>query len=142
MTAALMVCANMRQVVKNANTLNSWKEIACYLGRGVRTVQRWEAELNLPVHRMGASERSPVFAFRAELDAWLWRQSLVQVQIPAGCPGIGKPEGIDHRTPLGRSAHLTNKTLQLSEKQQAHTRSLMEQIQRMANLLPHITKAV
>ncbi len=29
--------------------LNSWKEIACYLGRGVRTVQRYERDLGLPV---------------------------------------------------------------------------------------------
>lgn len=40
------------------------------MGRGVRTVQRWEAELRLPVHRVG-SERGSVFAFRAELDNWL-----------------------------------------------------------------------
>jgi excisionase family DNA binding protein len=44
--------------------LNSWKEIAGYLGRGVRTVQRWEQELHLPVHRMGKGRRSPVFAGR------------------------------------------------------------------------------
>lgn len=29
---------------KNAEVLNSWKEIARYLGRGVRTVQRWDAD--------------------------------------------------------------------------------------------------
>jgi hypothetical protein len=28
--------------------LNSWKEIAAYLNRGIRTVQRWEAELGMP----------------------------------------------------------------------------------------------
>jgi hypothetical protein len=32
--------------------LDSWKEIASYLGRGVRTVQRWECEEGLPVHRL------------------------------------------------------------------------------------------
>ena len=31
--------------------LNTWKEIATYMGRGVRTVQRWERELGLPVRR-------------------------------------------------------------------------------------------
>jgi hypothetical protein len=29
----------------------SWKEIAAYLGREVRTVQRWENTEGLPVHR-------------------------------------------------------------------------------------------
>ncbi len=50
--------------------LSSWKEIAAYLGKGVRTVQRWEAEMGLPVHRPG-SERHIVIAIPAELDAWV-----------------------------------------------------------------------
>ena len=35
----------------HSDLLNSWKEIADYLGRGVRTAQRWEVELHLPVRR-------------------------------------------------------------------------------------------
>ena len=35
----------------HSSVLNSWKEIASYLGRSVRTVQRWEREFGLPVHR-------------------------------------------------------------------------------------------
>jgi len=54
-----------------AAVLNSWKEVAAYMGRGVRTVQRWEATLGLPIHRAGSTERSPVLAFPRELDAWL-----------------------------------------------------------------------
>src|SRR6187455_540954 len=51
--------------------LDSWKEIAGYLKRGVRTVQRWERVSGLPVRRV-ASQRGAVYAFRAELDTW-WR---------------------------------------------------------------------
>lgn len=51
--------------------LNSWKEIAAYLGRGVRTVQRWEAQLELPVHRPAGKEHGTVLAFSSELDNWL-----------------------------------------------------------------------
>lgn len=51
--------------------LNSWKEIARYLDRGVRTAQRWEAELNLPVRRPRSKGRSPVMALRSEIDLWL-----------------------------------------------------------------------
>jgi len=54
-----------------SDTLNSWKEIAHYLDRGVRTVQRWERELSLPVRRPHGTKRSPVFAVRSEIDAWL-----------------------------------------------------------------------
>jgi hypothetical protein len=50
--------------------LNSWKEIATYMDRGVRTVQRWENE-GLPIRRLGVGKRAPVFAFAAELDHWL-----------------------------------------------------------------------
>src|ERR1035441_3364214 len=35
-----------------ADRLDSWKEVAAYLKRGARTVQRWEREKALPVHRL------------------------------------------------------------------------------------------
>jgi TolB-like protein/Flp pilus assembly protein TadD len=50
--------------------LDSWKEIAAYLRRGARTVQRWEAEEGLPVHRLQHEKLGSVYAFPAELDAW------------------------------------------------------------------------
>ncbi|MGI9103839.1 MAG: hypothetical protein ACR2IF_15475 [Terriglobales bacterium] len=56
---------------QRARMLNSWKEVARYLGRGVRTVQRWEIELGLPTHRPKGRERSAVIAFPDELDAWV-----------------------------------------------------------------------
>jgi CheY-like chemotaxis protein len=51
--------------------LSSWKEIAAYLGRSVRTVQRMEVELGLPVRRPKGHARSSVMAIPQELDAWL-----------------------------------------------------------------------
>lgn len=56
--------------------LNSWKEIAAYLRRGLRTVQRWESELDLPIRRPLGRRRGPVMAFPEELDEWLRRGSL------------------------------------------------------------------
>ena len=50
--------------------LDSWKEIASFLGRGIRTVQRWEREEGLPVHRLPHAERGSVFADSTELTAW------------------------------------------------------------------------
>jgi hypothetical protein len=49
--------------------LDSWKEIAAYLRKGLRTVQRWERTEGLPVRRLG---QGSVFAYNSELDAW-WR---------------------------------------------------------------------
>ena len=51
--------------------LTSWKDISAYLNRGIRTVQRWEYSLKLPVHRIGVGSRAPVFAFRCEINRWL-----------------------------------------------------------------------
>jgi hypothetical protein len=51
--------------------LNGWKDIATCLGKGVRTVQRWEREYGLPVHRIGREGGEIVFALRSELDAWM-----------------------------------------------------------------------
>lgn len=61
--------------------LNSWKEIAQYLGRGVRTVQRWEAELGLPVRRPRGKSRSAVIALTSELDRWMASTPLHALQI-------------------------------------------------------------
>jgi len=53
--------------------LHSWKDIATYLGRGVRTIQRYEVQFDLPVRRPAGASRSAVLAFSDELDAWLNR---------------------------------------------------------------------
>jgi Tol biopolymer transport system component len=50
--------------------LDSWKEIAAYLGRGIRTVQRWEREEGLPVHRLVHEKRGSIYARRDELAGW------------------------------------------------------------------------
>jgi hypothetical protein len=53
------------------NVLSSWKEIASYVGRSIRTVQRWERELGLPVHRPTGKSDGVVIALPSELDAWV-----------------------------------------------------------------------
>lgn len=47
--------------------LDSWKAIAAYFGKSVRTVQNWEKRLGLPVRRLGGTR---VQAFVGELEAW------------------------------------------------------------------------
>ncbi|MBI3474080.1 MAG: PD40 domain-containing protein [Candidatus Solibacter usitatus] len=50
--------------------LESWKEIAAYLRRDLRTVQRWEKQEALPVHRHLHNKLGTVYAFKHELEAW------------------------------------------------------------------------
>jgi TolB-like protein/Tfp pilus assembly protein PilF len=53
-----------------ADFLDSWKEIAVYLERDIRTVQRWEKFESLPVHRHVHEKQGTVFAYRSEIDIW------------------------------------------------------------------------
>jgi Tfp pilus assembly protein PilF len=51
--------------------LETWKEVAAFLGKDERTAKRWEAERGLPIHRLPGEHRSRIYAETAELEAWL-----------------------------------------------------------------------
>jgi hypothetical protein len=51
--------------------LSGWKEIATYLNKGVRTVQRYERQMGLPVRRPAGRVCGSVVAVKAELDGWV-----------------------------------------------------------------------
>lgn len=68
-----MVDASGKQI------LDSWKEIAHYLNREVRTCYRWQKDLGLPVYRIdNRSSRSKVFAYKSEIDQWLKERTRCQ----------------------------------------------------------------
>ena len=67
--------------------LDSWKELAVYLGREVRTVQRWEKSEGLPVRRHDHAKASSVYAFKREIDAWLQSRSQFPSQKTASKEG-------------------------------------------------------
>jgi TolB-like protein/Tfp pilus assembly protein PilF len=81
--------------------LDSWKEIAAYLGREVRTVQGWEKLEGLPIHRHLHSRQGSVYAFKTEMDAWREaRKGVSEAPTPvllkeAPAAGLGR-----YRTPL------------------------------------------
>jgi hypothetical protein len=57
--------------VGGGDRLDSWKAIASYLGKDAGTVRRWERTRGLPVHRVPGGKGTSVYAFSAEIDAWL-----------------------------------------------------------------------
>ncbi len=62
--------------MKNSEILDSWKAIADYLNRKIRTCYRWEKELGLPVYQIdNDSSRSKVFAYKSEIDQWLKKRT-------------------------------------------------------------------
>lgn len=71
--------------------LQTWGEIATYLGKSVRTVQLWEKTRELPIHRTDTG----IFAYIKELDEWL-RQREIPVQRP---PVVASPEPPTARRP-------------------------------------------
>jgi hypothetical protein len=58
-------------VSEAGDRLESWKEIATYLNRGVSTVQRWEREEGLPAHRQHHDSLGSIYAYKHELEAWM-----------------------------------------------------------------------
>jgi Tol biopolymer transport system component len=76
--------------------LDSWKEIAAYLNRDVRTVQRWEKTANLPVRRLQNPGLRAVFAYTAELDDWLRHQSPPATEQDSEAPAVETPPASSH----------------------------------------------
>lgn len=72
--------------------LDSWKEIAAYLDRDVRTVQRWERTDELPVRRLQHSKLASVYAYAGELDDWRARREPADATAdpPAAVAGRGR----------------------------------------------------
>ena len=55
--------------------LESWKEIAVFLRRDIRTVQRWEKTEAMPVHRHLHDKLGSIYAFKSELLEWQRQRS-------------------------------------------------------------------
>ncbi|MGZ5514948.1 MAG: FG-GAP repeat domain-containing protein [Candidatus Aminicenantales bacterium] len=67
---------------KKENILTSWKEIAAYLDRDVRTCVRWEQRYGLPIHRLERDSKAKVFAYKDQIDDWLAQRSAVEPARP------------------------------------------------------------
>jgi excisionase family DNA binding protein len=109
--------ANSVKITQPA-VLSSWKEIAAYLGKGVRTVQRWEQQDGLPVRRIAGT--SKIVAYREELDRWLHAQ-------PAQHSGAIHPvsanqyEQVRRNIEIGRALRKENSLLIQSMKEAMRT---------------------
>ena len=124
--------AMVKAPANTKSTLNSWKEIAVFLGRGVRTVQRWERELGLPVRRVRRTEHSPVFAYRRELQAWVNSRSALPSQTPVT---VGRQLRLRHSEIHGvaeetmrRSQHLVRELGSLLVEQSNRTEALAQSL--------------
>src|SRR5260221_9843636 len=72
--------------------LESWGEIASYLRREIRTVQRWEKTLGLPIPRLQVGKQSSVYAYPSELDKWyLEREPVIKEDDAPVEPALAEP---------------------------------------------------
>lgn len=81
-------------VMATGKRLESWKEIAEYLRRGVTTVQRWEREEGLPIHRHVHGTGGSVFAFADDLDRWRTSREPSPLGVAAGGHAIASSEDV------------------------------------------------
>ena len=113
------------KAVHQANMLSCWKDIAHYMGRSVRTVQRWEQQAGLPVLRPAShGPKSQILLDRREADAWMASRSL---------PVTGSRRGVRVRASR-RTARLEN-DLRAARRLLTAKQALTEQVNRHVLLL-------
>jgi len=112
--------------------LTSWKEIASYLGKGVRTVQRWEQQFGLPVRRPNEKAKGIVHATREELDQWLARQWSQRPKEFARAVGIDSVYIDSLRASMKQSAELRHANRLLLEDVRISLRNVHRECQTLA----------
>lgn len=100
MTRAVATPASQRK------RLDSWKAIAEYLGRNVRTVTRWAEQRDLPVHRVPGGKRQSVFAYSDEIDEWLNSQGRKNYRLNTRPEGSHKTEPISSARDVDATDHI------------------------------------
>jgi tetratricopeptide (TPR) repeat protein len=60
-----------QSIGQDGDRLDSWKKIAAYLGKDVRTAMRWSKDEGMPVYRHSGSKRGAIYAYRSEIDDWI-----------------------------------------------------------------------
>jgi hypothetical protein len=123
-------------ISEESTVLSSWKDIARYLGKGVRTVQRWERHLGLPVRRpTGASQKSAVLLHRGEVDAWLATRFSARTIEKSKVQQVGEPL-IAERARLKEGIQTAR---QLRETHQTLTQQISESIRLLTERCDHLT---
>ena len=105
--------------------LSGWKEIAAYLGKGVRTVQRYERHMGLPVRRPARKARGSVLAARAELDKWMSAQPLREAfQVERTLPNASRAASAALKESVANMRRLREEMLELREELRASVEKL------------------
>jgi hypothetical protein len=110
-------------VVTNGNrpsVLTCWKDIANYMGKGVRTVQRWEQEFGLPVRRPLGSSKKAVLARPSDLDAWVALRCGARNPLPSAVPNDNRCDAVMRLAALSAQ-------IETARQLRDHSRRLMDE---------------
>src|SRR6185312_6965982 len=101
-----------------------------------RTVQRWEAELGLPVRRPRGKSRSAVVAMRTEIDEWLRACPVSTCEQPA------KPAPVELKSPLTPGFEGISSTRELVARSQALGETLAHSRQEFDRALGRLVRNI
>ena len=117
------------------SVLTSWKEVAAYFGKGVRTVQRWEKYDGLPVRRLSGSTK--IIVHRHELDHWLRSQAISSSRTVEPIPNPLAVE-ILQQIEISKALRAANHELRHSVNAAAH--ELIAECRRLANSCTNVAQ--
>jgi hypothetical protein len=117
------------QRIEHGEIFSGWKDVAGYLGKGVRTAQRYERDLKLPIRRPGGKSKGAVVALKADLDSWLINIPLLE--------GFGRPvPAIENRALL---RGFTREMMQMRRVRE-ETRRIREETRRIREQTVQVRK--
>jgi hypothetical protein len=126
--------AGIGPTVHSATVLTSWKEIARYMGKGVRTVQRWEQDFGLPVRRPQGSTKKAVLARPCDLDAWIALRCASRGQVATHAAPAASTVSDGRRQHLSRLCSL-NAQIETSRMLRESNRALLDEMHAALDLL-------
>jgi hypothetical protein len=121
----------MPELGNDDEILDSWKEIAVFLRRGVRTVQRWEMTEGLPVRRHDHMKRGSVYALRSDIMLWVRTRQFGQ-KAPVHRSPMHRSGEL--RTQVAQQRHIIHELADQLQMQLATVMSSWKQLQRSAAL--------
>ena len=117
--------------------LSGWKDIANYLGKGVRTVQRYERQFGLPVRRPAGKPWGSVVATKAELDGWVQASPFREV-LPLRDPEAVRASIKDSiQAGLSQMMRLRDQMLELRAEVKESVRSLRSTVHTLQGALSY-----
>lgn len=120
--------------------LDGWKEIAFFLNRGIRTVQRWERAEGLPIHRHHHSKRGTVWAHATEIRAWVTARESRSVSVPMAGYSPMDNYGLNPRC-LEAGQRAQEASERLHSAYARHSRQVTTLIAHVSRLLKDISSA-